>query len=286
MGAAIYPHCMLHRLLPALLLFTSVLGLSAQDLGPITRAAGLIDTFRDAMYLQQIDDDALKRMYRITLADLGDLKLDDRELFYRKSQAAYYMARGYQALDSVDEVLAQDGDLRKGKFKKLQKSHSNLDGIIALYEESMAFAESYLDGGRDARGVRLYAESLGQLSTLKTLGFLMSNGTKIQPLAEEAVELDPGEIKAHMLIASRYVYSPGIWGGDPDKGISMLEDVVRLGGLDREDEHNINVGIGFAHTMAKRWSRGLIYFRKAQEIYPGNIYTAAMIVLCEAGGSQ
>ncbi len=261
-------------------------GLPGADSGLTAEAAELVNAFRDAMYLQQVDDAALNRVYRITLADLGDLGLENRELLFWKSQSAYYMARGYQALDSVDEVLDQDGDLRKGKFKKLQKSHSNLDGIIALYEESMSLSEAYLDGGRDARGVRLYTESLSQLSTLKTLGFLMSNGTKIQPLAQEAVELDPGEIKAHMLLASRYIYSPGIWGGDPDRGIAMMEEIVKLGGLDREDEHNINVGIGFAHTMAKRWSEGLPYFEKAREIYPGNIYTAAMIELCEAGGSQ
>ncbi len=276
---------MLHRILPAFLLLTLAGGLPAADSGSDAEAAALVNALRDAMYLQQVDDDALFRMYRITLADLGDLDLNERELLFRKSQAAYYMARGYQAMDSTREVLDQDDDMRRGKFKRMQKSYDNLDEIIVLFEESMALSDAYLAGGRDARGVRLYAESLGQLSTLKSLGFLMSNGTKIQPLAQEAVELDSGDVKAHLLIASRYVYSPGIWGGNPDKGIAMLEDIARMGGLDREDEHNINVGIGFAHTMARRWEEAIPFFRKAQDIYPGNIYSAAMIVLCEAGGS-
>lgn len=275
----------MRRVLSAFMLLTITGGLSAVDSGSVTGAAALVDALRDAMYLQQVDDDALYRMYRITLADLGDLDLDERELLFRKSQSAYYMARGYQAMDSIREVLDQDDDMRRGKFKRMQKSYDNLDEIIVLFEESLALSEAYLAGGRDARGVRLYAESLGQLSTLKSLGFLMSNGTKIQPLAEEAVELDSGEVKAHLLIASRYVYSPGIWGGKPDRGIAMLEDIAGMGGLDREDRHNINVGIGFAHTMAKRWDEAVPFFRKAWDIYPGNVYTAAMIELCEANGN-
>jgi tetratricopeptide (TPR) repeat protein len=270
---------------PALLLcFLSSFSLFAQS-DPADQAAELVGNLRDSMYLQDIDDDALYRQYRITLADLGELNINEREMMFWESQSAYYLARGYQALDTVDEVLAQDEDLRKGKFKRLQKSYSKLDDIIALYEDSMALAGEYLSGGRDARGVRLYAESLSQLSTLKTLGFLMANGTKITPLAEEAVELDPDEVKAHMLLASRYVYSPGIWGGNPDKGIAMLEDIAAMDGLDREDEHNIAVGIGFAHTMADRWDEAVPYFRRALDVYPGNIYAAAMLRLSESGGS-
>ena len=248
------------------------------------QAAELVGNLRDSMYLQDIDDNALYRQYRITLADLGELDINEREKTFWESQSAYYLARGYQALDTVDEVLAQDENLRKGKFKRLQKSYTKLDDIITLYEDSMALAGEYLSGGRDARGVRLYAESLSQLSTLKTLGFLMANGTKITPLAEEAVELDPGEVKAHLLLASRYVYSPGIWGGNPDKGIAMLEDIAAMEGLDREDEHNIAVGIGFAHTMAGRWDEAAPFFRRALNIYPGNVYDAAMLRLSEAGG--
>lgn len=249
-------------------------------------AKALLNEFRDAMYLQQMDDDALFRMYRITLVDLVNLKPGERELLFWKAQAAYYMARGYQSPDTADVVFAQDKNLRKGKFKQMQKSYDNLDEIVSYYEESLSLSEAYLAGGRDARGVRLYAEALSQLSTLKSLGYLMSHGTKIQPLAEEAVELDSNEIKAHLLIASRYIYSPDIWGGDPEKGIAMLEDIRRMNGLSREDEHNINVGIGFAHTMAKRWDEAIPYFQKAQEFYPGNVYTAAMIQLCEAGGNR
>lgn len=277
---------MLLRLLLFFFIITTTGILTAQDSSSSPDPAALIGSFRDAMYMQQIDDAALNRMYRITLADLGDLDLDDRELLFSKAQAAFYMARGYQALDSVQEVLAQDIYLRKGKFKKMQKSYSNLDDIVALYEESMKLSEAYLTGGRDARGVRLYTEALSQTSTLKTLGFLMSNGTKIEPLAEEAVELDPREIKAHLLLASRYIYSPRIWGGAPDKGIAMMEDIIAIGGLDREDEHNVNIGIGFAHTMAERWDEAVSYFRKALAIYPGNIYAKAMLEYSQAGGPE
>ena len=268
---------MIQRLLPLILLICFAHSLSAD-------AESLVNDFRDAMYLQQIDDDALFQMYSSTLTDLADLNLGERDLTFWKAQAAYYMARGYQAPATVDVVIAQDKNLRTGKFKQMQKSYDNLDKIVSFYEDSLSLSGDYLEGGRDARGVRLYAEALSQLSTLKSLGYLMSHGPKVQPLAEEAIELDPGEIKAHLLLASRYVYSPGVWGGDPDKGIAMLEDIGRMTGLSREDEFNINIGIGFAHTMAGRWDEAVSFFQKAHEIYPGNVFAAGMIELSEAGG--
>mgnify|MGYP000270051855 CR=1 FL=1 len=99
------------------------------------------------------------------------------------------------------------------------------------------------------------------------------------------VELDPGEIKAHLLLASRYVYSPGVWGGDPDRGIAMLEEVKAMGGRDKEDDHNIAIAIGFAHTMAERWEEAIPFFEQALEVYPTNIYARAMLQLSRNGGS-
>jgi len=245
-------------------------------------ASALIEDFRDEVYLQRINDSALERMYQDTLLRLERLDLDERELLYRKAQTAYYMALGYLAFDTTEEVLASDRDFRNGKFKAVQKRYSNLEEIIRLLEESMHFSEQYLEMNRDARGIRQYAESLSQMATLKTMGYLFSNGPKIQTLAREAIELDPDEIKAHMLIASRYIYSPSIFGGNPAKGISIIEALVQRISFDREDEHNINIALGVANLKLDRWVEAAQYFQEAQEIYPGNVYSAAMLLLCES----
>jgi hypothetical protein len=56
--------------LPTVLLFClSSFSLFAQS-DPAVQAAELVGDLRDSMYLQDIDDDALYRKYRITLADL------------------------------------------------------------------------------------------------------------------------------------------------------------------------------------------------------------------------
>jgi tetratricopeptide (TPR) repeat protein len=244
-------------------------------------ATVMVDAFRDEMYLQRLSDDELYLSYRILRADLAEMALDPREKLFQSARAAYYLGRVYQSPDSVDEVPDLIENLRRGKFKNIQKSFPRLTDIISSYEEALVLVSEYLEGGRDARGVRLYAEALSQLSSLKTLGFLVSNGSKIQPLAEEAVSLNQAEIKAHLLLSSRYVYSPAIWGGDPDRGIAMLEDISRIKGADREDRHNIAFITGLAHTMADRWDVARPYFQKALEIYPGNVYAAAMVEMCE-----
>jgi len=244
-------------------------------------AKTLIENLRDEMYLQRKNDAALERMYLDTLTKLNELELDERELFYRKSQAAYYMAKGYLAFDTTEEALEADREFRDGSFAKVKKRYKNLEEITRLLEESMLFSEQYLSMGRDARGIRQHAESLSQIVTLKTMSYLFSHGPKIQSLAREAVKLDPGDIKAHMLIASRYIYSPSIFGGNPAKGIETIEAIAQRGLPDREDAHTISIALGVAHSKLNRWLEAAHYFRRAQEIYPGNIYSAAMLLLCE-----
>jgi len=269
----------MYKIVPFFVILIPVYGVFSLE--PYEKAGALVENFRDEMYMQSIDDASLKQMYHDTLALLEELDLDERELLYRKSQAAYYMARGYLSFDSVSEVFDADEDFRNGRFKQTQKRYGNLEEIIQLLEESMSFSEQYLAMGRDARGVRQYAESLSQITTLKTTGFLISNGPKTQSLAREAIELNPNEIKAHMLIASRYIYSPPMFGGNPAKGIGIIEAISQRGPLDREDAHNINVALGVANMRLDRWLEAAEYFQKAQEIYPGNVYTAAMLLLCE-----
>ena len=50
------------------LVLASVVILSAQQMNPEDEATTLVGEFRDTVYLQQVDDDTLYRMYRITLA--------------------------------------------------------------------------------------------------------------------------------------------------------------------------------------------------------------------------
>jgi len=269
----------MYRFVPFLVILIPVCEMFSLE--PYETASALVENFRDEMYMQRIDDASLKEMYLDTLTLLEELDLDERELLYRKSQAAYYMARGYLSFDTVSEVLEAEEDFRKGRFKKTQKRYRNLEEIIQLLEESMSFSEQYLTMGRDVRGVRQYAESLSQISTLKTVSYLISHGPRTQSLAREAIELNPDEIKAHMLIASRYIYSPPIFGGNPAKGIGIIEAIAQRISPDREDAHNINVALGVANLKLERQLEAANYFRKAQEIYPGNVYTAAMLLLCE-----
>ncbi len=269
----------------AVLMLTAIFPLE-QAAASSPEAEKIIYAFRDTVYLQTVDDNEIERLYEKLLIELEDLAIPSRELSYRKAQAAYYLGRWYQAPDTVEHVLVFDDYVRKGRFKKVQASYGRLDEIIALYEESLALLESYMEEGRDSRSVLLYAESLSQLSTLKTLGFLMKNGPKIRPLAEEALALDAGNVKAQMLLASRYIFSPEVWGGNPDKGIAMIEAVVAAAGENREDRHNVAVAIGYAHTMAGRWEEAAQSFRKALEVYPTNVYALGMLKLSEMGGAS
>ncbi len=250
--------------------------------------------FRDAVYLQEESDRVLYDRYQDLNREIESAGIPKADLLFFSAETEYYMGRAFQSFDDIDTVINHYKDTREGKFFSLKKYYSKRKETLRHYEKSRAFLDEYLKISEDSRGNRLYGEVLGQMILLNNFGFLLKNGPQIPKYTERALELDPENIKARIMEAGEKIYSPRLFGGNPQRGIDMFlalldgrggNDAGTYGrsessndhSPDREDLFNIYSGIGYAYTALENNDDALLWFKKALRVYPGNVFARGMI---------
>ena len=120
--------------------------------------------------------------------------------------------------------------------------------------------------------LRLEGELYGQISVIRKGFYILANGPKSEKRAEEAMELDPENPRAILLKANRYVYAPKIYGGNADKGITWLNKVNILNPEQPDILFDLYTAFSVCYREKKEWSTSLDYIRKAEVLYPENLY--------------
>ena len=139
------------------------------------------------------------------------------------------------------------------------------------FEKGMDYAEKALDVESSAEGWQMLADNLSYLCDVRSTGFLMTHGLKIERYAKRALAIDPGNTAAQFLIASQYVYAPAPF-HNYKKGLQMMEAIYANyeNRLYRDDRYNVYLAIGNAHYQLNRKDEAKIWFVKALELYPEN----------------
>ena len=139
------------------------------------------------------------------------------------------------------------------------------------FEKGMDYAEEALDAEASAEGWQMLADNLSYLCDVRSTGFLMTHGLKIERYAKRALDIDPGNTAAQFLIASQYVYAPAPF-HNYKKGLEMMQAIYANfeNRLYRDDRYNVYLGIGNAHYQLNRKEDARIWFVKALELYPDN----------------
>jgi tetratricopeptide (TPR) repeat protein len=232
-----------------LLLLLCLVGALAGPLPLYAEAGGLhpaYERLRDATY----DDEPLPRietLYSGALAALLAARLAQPEDGLWRSRIEYLMGRAYQNREQ----------------KQAAAEH---------YERGLAQAEAVLAEAEVSDGWRMRSENLSQLCLVKELGFLLANGTKVGQYAEKALELDPRNAAAQIILASGKIYPPPLFGGNPRRGIHMMQQALVLGAAQKDDLFNIYSGIGLAHSKLREREEARKWFARALEVFPNNRY--------------
>jgi tetratricopeptide (TPR) repeat protein len=215
-----------------------------EGISPVVRSA--YESFRDAMYNDE-PLEVLEKFYEQAIRALegADLQAGTRELW--RGRFEFVLARGYD-------------------------SHSERMGARAHYERSLAFAEAALEQGASSDAWRLRSESLGHLCLMKGLGFLLSNGRKAIGFAKKALQLDPKNAGARIIVAASKIYPPPVFGGDPAEGIQLMKQVFVAGTAERDELFNICSGIGLAYEKLKNRQAAREWLLRALQLYPGNLF--------------
>lgn len=241
-----------------------------------------IRSFRDEVYMQKKADDELFDQYISVKAFLESTNIPQHDKLFYSAELEYYMGRAYQSFDTLKTVVDHYNASRDGKYLSLRQYYTKPKETLKLYGNVRAYLDRYLELSPDSGGHRLYGEVLGQIILLEDFGFLLKHGPTIPDYIETSLALDPDNVKARILEAGEKIYSPRLFGGNPNKGIDMLLSLLDGGitnghGPDREDLFNIYSGIGYAYAVLGKNNDALLWFRKALRIYPGNVFARGMI---------
>lgn len=205
------------------------------------------EALRDATYNQNGDLNGTPRLYELAIEAAEDSSLPDKDRLYWLSRIEYMMGRAYQ---NVERKKQADRHFERG-YEYIEASES--------YGE---YSESW----------RMKSEIISQRCLVRGVGYILGNGLNVNKYAEKALELNPDNGKAIIIIASSKVYPPPIYGGNPKKGILLMEEASEKPDIEKDDLFNIYSGYGVGYAKLEDFEKARFWFESALMLYPDNAY--------------
>jgi len=146
----------------------------------------------------------------------------------------------------------------------------NEDASIDELEKSHDLAQESIDIKANSDSYRIMAEGSSLIMLQKGLAYIILNFKKGQKQAKEALELDPDNARASLVIAQFLCNAPGIAGGSKKKGIALLETIKAQSNLINEDRFHILMTLSDVLMQKKRYPEAINVCLDALNIFPGN----------------
>ena len=233
-------------ILLAFITFSAFAGIYGEDL------PDWYTSFRDALYSQVLSSQEMMGLYTAA-QEQAKKELSGPELLVMLSRCEYIMARAF-----LYETKKDQAD--------------------PYFVRGMDYAQKSIDQKPAAEGWRMLAENISQLCTIRSTGWVLANGTKVEKYSKNALALDPGNTAAQYMIAARYVYAPAPF-HSYNKGIQMMQDIIKNydNRLQKDDRFNVYSAIGYALIQQKKNSDAKPWLQKALEVYPDNKYVGKLL---------
>jgi tetratricopeptide (TPR) repeat protein len=90
--------------------------------------------------------------------------------------------------------------------------------------------------------------------------------------ADLIAQLIPASAKARLTLALYFLNAPAIAGGSDAEALRILHELEGREGLERPDRFGVLTWLGLAYQGRKDPERARLFFRRAQEVYPGNTW--------------
>ena len=171
---------------------------------------------------------------------------------------AYYTASAYLGLCDIKNFEIVQSTVKK--VKKALKAKR-----VAIAEEGMPFADKSIklnDNFSESYRVR------GALISNKISGMIsgMKNGSLAEEDIDIALQIDKNNPMARIENARMYINKPGILGGDINKGIEIIRNVV----IDNPELEKGYTNLGTAYVENGEVENAINIFKRLQEINPDN----------------
>lgn len=193
-------------------------------------------------------DDLARSFYELGNIEevLEELLLKEEQLLSQKKDHFYY-------------VTLAEIELFRGEMKKLAK----LDNPEEHYQRAFDLSRNALELEETSLAKRQVLESLTQLFQYRNLFFLIRNANQALQIIEVLMDKEPVTDFTLLVYGMYYINAPSIGGGDPNKGVQILERVM-------EKDHpvfNFIILNLFSTLDFLNYDKDY-YLKKAKEIYP------------------
>jgi tetratricopeptide (TPR) repeat protein len=176
---------------------------------------------RDAVYEQNLSADDIVPLYRRAM-ERARIEFSGAGQYLMLSRCEYMLGRAYQYEERKNEAAGR-------------------------YEAGIDWAEQALEVRASSEGWRMLAENISQSCAVRTVGWAMANGLKVEKYAKNALNLDAQNAAAQYMLAARWVYAPSPF-GNYKRGIQMMEEIIGTNTMvmEKDDIFNVYSALGYA----------------------------------------
>lgn len=123
------------------------------------------------------------------------------------------------------------------------------------------------------------AEIAGSYFLTDQTAYLFTYGLSSSKYIEEALSIDPNNVHARIMLANKYFYTPGIFGGSLRKARTILEkiDLTSSSNLPEFQLFTVLQLKGLIASKSRDTSAALSNFRQALQLYPENNYLQNLV---------
>jgi tetratricopeptide (TPR) repeat protein len=141
---------------------------------------------------------------------------------------------------------------------------------IKALEETLRLAEKANKRKETSDILSTMAEAYGLLILQKNFLFSLGNHTFPLKYSQKALELNPKDSRASLVLGQFLCNAPAIAGGDFEQGVSILEAQSGRSDLTDPEKFNILMSLGEIYSEKKREQEAVEAFREALSVFPGN----------------
>ncbi len=160
--------------------------------------------------------------------------------------------------------------------------HGEKKSSIRELKKSLGFAEESKNLNEVSDTLRTMAEANSLLMLQKGFIYIIANFKRPQNQAKRALELDPDNSRAALVIAQFLCNAPAIAGGNLDEGIALLKSQADRDDLRREDKFALLQSLSEIYLDNDELRDALYYCNLALNLYPGNTRCHELILEIEA----
>ena len=139
-------------------------------------------------------------------------------------------------------------------------------------EEAFRNIDSALSQGDFSDGWRVFADANSQMAMARGFIYMIRHGEEVRNATLLALDLDPANIHANITAAGYYLNAPAFAGGDPARGLQLLEYALNLEEESEADRFLVLawLSVGYAKEDDKQKARR--YWYEALRIFPDSSF--------------